>query len=219
MSAERSDEQLALANSVDVMVKNLESDSHSAGIQDKYHNKEKNPSEDVMPDGKTAENCLGNSEPVDSISLLVAREEATQQGDAQVKHQQKVSILFELLSACVVDTSKRSSKASRKRQGYDARQRVALRLLATWLDVKWTQMVRIAWLLFQCACLSHILFSNKSFLFSSMCIFNFSKNNEGNFHLQVHISWHGDHHLSLHSCNILISPLSSSTFQNECSLL
>lgn len=54
----------------------------------------------------------------------------------------KVAVLYELLSAAVADTPAEDGEdVSRTRRGYDARQRVALRLLATWLDVKWSKMV------------------------------------------------------------------------------
>ncbi|KAI5059282.1 hypothetical protein GOP47_0025601 [Adiantum capillus-veneris] len=53
----------------------------------------------------------------------------------------KVAVLFELLSAVVADIpTEDGKKASKTRRGYDARQRVALRLLATWLDVKWNKV-------------------------------------------------------------------------------
>eukprot|EP00250_Pteridium_aquilinum_P032949 c4993_g1_i1 orf=148-2340(+) len=53
----------------------------------------------------------------------------------------KVAVLFELLSAVVADTPVEDGEDQPKtRRGYDARQRVALRLLAAWLDVKWSKM-------------------------------------------------------------------------------
>lgn len=56
--------------------------------------------------------------------------------------QRKVTVLYELLSACLSDLREDDNKeCTRRRKGYDARHRVALRMLATWLDVKWTKMV------------------------------------------------------------------------------
>ncbi|PNX69094.1 putative membrane protein, partial [Trifolium pratense] len=55
--------------------------------------------------------------------------------------QRKVTVLYELISACLSDLRDDDKKCKRRRKGYDARHRVALRLLATWLDVKWTKMV------------------------------------------------------------------------------
>ncbi|KAJ8442594.1 hypothetical protein Cgig2_026536 [Carnegiea gigantea] len=50
----------------------------------------------------------------------------------------KLSVLYDLLTACLVGTTFDGENSSVK--GYDSRHRVALRLLATWLDVKWTEM-------------------------------------------------------------------------------
>ncbi|KAI9081281.1 hypothetical protein K1719_036781 [Acacia pycnantha] len=60
-----------------------------------------------------------------------------------LSYQRKVSVLYELLSACLSDLDENSKKYHRRRKGYDARHRVALRLLATWLDIKWTKVEAI----------------------------------------------------------------------------
>lgn len=137
-SSERSEQQLALAKAVDTMAKSLEATSWSVGIKEKYRENEKGNT-------KATESSSENLELTKSKSLLVAREgelcgERSNAGDDQVKYQRKISVLYQLLSACVADTPQDSRKGSRNRKGYDARHRVALRLLATWLDVKWLQM-------------------------------------------------------------------------------
>lgn len=58
-------------------------------------------------------------------------------------YQRKVTVLYELLSACLADIRDDDKKVARRRKGYDARHRVALRLLATWLDIKWLKMEAI----------------------------------------------------------------------------
>lgn len=65
-----------------------------------------------------------------------------------ISDQRKIIFLYELLSACVADATKEEKKKSRVRSGYDARHRVALRLLATWLDIEWIKMVRYFCILF-----------------------------------------------------------------------
>ncbi|BBN11567.1 hypothetical protein MPTK1_5g13000 [Marchantia polymorpha subsp. ruderalis] len=54
--------------------------------------------------------------------------------------QRKVAVLYELLTACVADTPEEKAGKSVLNAGYDARQRVALRLLALWLDVDWKKV-------------------------------------------------------------------------------
>ncbi|KAL3527176.1 hypothetical protein ACH5RR_011832 [Cinchona calisaya] len=55
----------------------------------------------------------------------------------------KVAVLYGLLSACLTDSPGDKKKDKRRRKGYDARHRVALRLLATWFDVKWIKVEAI----------------------------------------------------------------------------
>ncbi len=53
-----------------------------------------------------------------------------------------MTVLYELLSACVVDNGESDDEKSiQLKKGYDARHRVALRLLATWLNIGWAEMV------------------------------------------------------------------------------
>ncbi|CAN6463848.1 unnamed protein product [Victoria cruziana] len=52
----------------------------------------------------------------------------------------KLVVMHELLTACVADTAGSDKKNSRLKKGYDARHRVALRLLATWFDIRWIKM-------------------------------------------------------------------------------
>eukprot|EP00249_Psilotum_nudum_P016462 c25836_g1_i1 orf=296-2623(-) len=61
----------------------------------------------------------------------------------RVAQQKKVAVLYELMAGSVADIPVEEEGTSRLRRGYDARQRVALRLLATWLDVKWNQVAAL----------------------------------------------------------------------------
>ncbi|KAL6224528.1 hypothetical protein ACLB2K_003383 [Fragaria x ananassa] len=60
-----------------------------------------------------------------------------------LSNERKITVLYEILSACLADKREDDKKSTRRRKGYDARHRVALRLLATWLDIKWIQMEAI----------------------------------------------------------------------------
>ncbi|XWS42129.1 hypothetical protein CRYUN_Cryun17cG0142300 [Craigia yunnanensis] len=62
-----------------------------------------------------------------------------------LSYQRKVTVLYELLSACLAaaDTHEDNKRYNRGRKGYDARHRVAFRLLATWFDVEWIKMEAI----------------------------------------------------------------------------
>jgi hypothetical protein len=54
--------------------------------------------------------------------------------------QRKIAVMHELLMACISDVPKDSGVKAPK-YGYDARQRVALRLLALWLNIEWSKVV------------------------------------------------------------------------------
>jgi hypothetical protein len=131
-SSDRSDQEHALAKGVDVMAMSLRSD-HVEDESTKEGDQGPSTSSGTAesPAGGSPEDLLG----VDKLSL----------DDVPATDHRKMSLLFALLSACVADKpvsqEEEDRKSSRFRKGYDARHRVALRLLATWLDVKWIKMV------------------------------------------------------------------------------
>ncbi|KAG0604976.1 hypothetical protein M758_9G023400 [Ceratodon purpureus] len=56
--------------------------------------------------------------------------------------QRKIAVMHELLMACISDVPNDSGVKAPK-YGYDARQRVALRLLALWLNIEWSKVVNL----------------------------------------------------------------------------
>uniref|UniRef100_A0ACD5TNB9 Uncharacterized protein n=1 Tax=Avena sativa TaxID=4498 RepID=A0ACD5TNB9_AVESA len=119
-AADRSDLEFALAKAVDAMAMGLEND--------------------VAPGDLFKEQVFGggsNDDPAD--------EEGSPGSARCSKDYRKMAVLYMLLSACVADVNMAEDGVGspRIRKGYDARHRVALRLLATWLDVKWIKMEAI----------------------------------------------------------------------------
>lgn len=146
---ERMNKEIALAKSVDAMVQTLKTTpvpfqeakngaEYEAKCRENHHsNVDKNtPSvkseltHDIttsnkdgkmkVMDGKATENC------VEEKSLLSS--------------ERKLTVLYELIAACVAYNIEDEKKCLLGR-GYDARHRVALRLVATWLDITWEKMV------------------------------------------------------------------------------
>lgn len=121
-SSHESDQELALAKGVDVMIMSLASDT--------------------VVDETVKEGDQGAVPPVDLLGV-----DKLSLDDLPANNHRKMTLLFALLSACVADKpvsqEEEDRKSSRFRKGYDARHRVALRLLATWLDVKWIKMEAI----------------------------------------------------------------------------
>nr|CAB3499161.1 unnamed protein product [Digitaria exilis] len=108
--SERSDHELALAKAVDAMAMGLESSSV-----------------------------------VDTVAEALKQPAASCSADytaTSARDYRKMAVLYMLLSACVADVNmaEEGMGSPRVTKGYDARHRVALRLLATWLDVHWNKM-------------------------------------------------------------------------------
>nr|XP_029123090.1 transmembrane and coiled-coil domain-containing protein 4 isoform X3 [Elaeis guineensis] len=157
-SSERFEKELALAKAVDAMVMSLEASLTSAEESKEKDHKHERDSHKRSNSGtlysasfgatrkpfdtSETKNSKGSFREEDSlVQFENVYDDKTMLEDNSVKYQQKVAVLYELLSACVADTPQDNKKTSRVRKGYDARHRVALRLLATWLDVKWIKMV------------------------------------------------------------------------------
>ncbi|XP_077246446.1 transmembrane/coiled-coil protein (DUF726) isoform X2 [Tasmannia lanceolata] len=149
-SSERMDQELALAKGVDAMAMSLEFTTVSPKeSEEKHHDNEPESHQKTSTSEMQSVSEVGvvQSETFQvtnstTQSNLECDEKSVLDG-MQFTYQRKVAVLFELLSACLADApkdDKKSSKSSRLRKGYDARHRVSLRLLATWLDIKWIKM-------------------------------------------------------------------------------
>ncbi|XP_030527206.2 transmembrane and coiled-coil domain-containing protein 4-like isoform X1 [Rhodamnia argentea] len=148
---ERTNKELALAKAVDAMVLSVEtspvyeedtrSDDYEKECREKCSDFQTNGSSEevVKLDGtaRAAGSKMTAEEDVPN-KVLGTSEEFMEEG-RMISRQRKVAVLYELLSACVADSSEDESK-SPGRKGYDARHRVGLRLLATWLGIKWLEM-------------------------------------------------------------------------------
>ncbi|CAM0956501.1 unnamed protein product [Alopecurus aequalis] len=119
-AADRSDLELALAKAVDAMAMGLEND--------------------VAPGDLFKQQVFGSGSSDDP-----ANDEGSPGPGGTSKDYRKMAVLYMLLSACVADVNMAEDGMDSPRitKGYDARHRVALRLLATWLDVKWIKMEAI----------------------------------------------------------------------------
>ncbi|XP_044470373.1 probable lipase MIL1 isoform X3 [Mangifera indica] len=155
-SSQSSDEELALAKAVDVTACSLETNSESSESKKEKHQqyevecREKcsaaemqSVSESVnkhMTTQKDSESNMSKGAPISSGSNV---DERPIEGGTNLGYQRKVTVLYELLSACLADAPDDSKKINQRRKGYDARHRVALRLLAAWLNINWIKMEAI----------------------------------------------------------------------------
>ncbi|RZC66542.1 hypothetical protein C5167_010237 [Papaver somniferum] len=154
-SSERSDQELALTKSVDALEMSLETAPASfEAAMENYRKQENDFSKNSSSCEKQPAPEAGNiaSETFQQLcSETSIKEDTSTEFDSNfteepveeitlLSYQRKVAVLYELLSACLASSNETDKRSSHKRKAYDARHRVALRLLATWLDIKWIKV-------------------------------------------------------------------------------
>lgn len=154
-SADMKDAELALSKAVDVMELSMETTSETSMSKKEKHReyenkcREKCSPADMQPNSEVVDVPLQAQELKNCNELSIEQtpygssskfDEKPVEEVAMLNYPRKVTVLYELLSACLTDTPEDNKKSTRKRKGYDARHRVALRLLATWLDIQWKKV-------------------------------------------------------------------------------
>lgn len=147
-SSEMKDQEHALSKSVDIMASSIESSTDLASEKEKHREYEQacrdkfsdavQPQPEVKDDEHINQQdgkCKASNGP-DSKSYAKPFYKLT-----MLAYQRKVVVLHELLSACLAVTPELDKKVKRQRNGYDARHRVALRLLSTWFNIESIKMV------------------------------------------------------------------------------
>lgn len=153
-SSQRADLELALSKAIDVTALSMEKDSESSKskmekhLEYEHECREKLSNAEVQSSSEAADVHLvletdsNMSDDKDAhLGSMTTMDEEPIEEVTMLSYRRKVTVLYLLLSACLADTRNDNKKCSRRRKGYDARHRVALRLLATWLDIKWAKMV------------------------------------------------------------------------------
>ncbi|XP_010317700.1 uncharacterized protein [Solanum lycopersicum] len=150
-SSEAADMELALANGVDAMASSMEKTSDDESKEEKRreykHECEEKLSIADVTSKSDMENMKGENYPEKSqkpssivgahLKSVSGFDEKPVEEVSMLGYTRKVTILYELLSACLAQVPEDGKKTTRRRKGYDARHRMALRLLATWLNVRW----------------------------------------------------------------------------------
>lgn len=157
VSSESRDQELALSKAVDAMAMSLEVSSVSSEAtkekQEEYEhdcrertNPVKAPPVPEVADASSESIQLTDSKMSASREAALsetghAHDERSKLVAMSISYPRKLTILFDFISACLADIPEDDKKQAPLRKGYDARHRVTLRLLATWLDVKWKKVV------------------------------------------------------------------------------
>lgn len=153
-SPERTDKELGLSKTVDAMMLNIESsaiypeDARSYEYEKECREKYANATTNVGSDEVAEHSDNAQSPSADESSHQnttnnsgrMVTNEAVEEAAALSRHR-KLTICYELLSACIANNCAKNDERSPPRKGYDARHRTSLRLLAAWLGLKWIEMV------------------------------------------------------------------------------
>ncbi|KAL9241440.1 hypothetical protein vseg_015554 [Gypsophila vaccaria] len=154
-SSEKKEQEVALAKGIDGMAANMEALVDSEAKKNKQHEYHQERREKCsVPETPETPSTSVEKQMIEVIQEKaantnldedVAREteykfsEEPVEEERKLSYERKLTVLYELVSASLANMSD-ASKKSKQRKGYDARHRVALRLLATWLDVKWVKV-------------------------------------------------------------------------------
>ncbi|XP_058785405.1 uncharacterized protein LOC131660236 isoform X2 [Vicia villosa] len=140
----RLEKEAELTNAVDATESGMKSNADS--LCGGHEQKSRSPRDTELklfaigsePDGETKEGST--LLPIETQSSTALENGKPLEEASIISYQRKVSVLYTLLSACVADTAEVDKKHRKSKQGYDARHRVSLRLLAVWLGVEWNEM-------------------------------------------------------------------------------
>jgi hypothetical protein len=148
------DKEHALSNGVDAMVQSMEPTrvdfndkkekqrEYEQECREKFSTPELEEASDVANKKLLEEDH--HVKPSSSIEQQEIDEKKTFEEVNMLGEHRKIAVLYELLSACLANLPGDDKKKSTpKKEGYDARHRVALRLLAIWLNVKWIKVEAI----------------------------------------------------------------------------
>lgn len=154
-SSNNKDKELALAKGVDSMAAGIEASTMSQTKKDKQRKYEQERKEKCsVQEISETPSTSAETEVIEALQETSAKavcieepghgsdykfNEEPVEEERTLSYERKITVLYELVSASLANMSE-DSKKSKQRKGYDARHRVALRLLATWLDVKWVKV-------------------------------------------------------------------------------
>ncbi|KAL6502665.1 hypothetical protein OROHE_024318 [Orobanche hederae] len=162
MSPESADNEIALSDGVNKLCTSMERSpseydsrkekqrEYENACREKIHTPDKNPDSKSVDKNKPDTydqgiiNVTISNVDQETLNFISQSDGKTMEEATMLSYERKVTVLYELLSACLADIPEENKKPTNNRmKGYDARHRVSLRLLATWFNIKWIKMVRI----------------------------------------------------------------------------
>ncbi|KAL8167908.1 hypothetical protein V2J09_009407 [Rumex salicifolius] len=148
------DQEIALTKSIDAMAASMEMNFSESKLekQREYENERRkkyaipeslasSTEKSIVETLKEERTCAASEKDVSYDSACIIEEEHVEE-EKMLSYEKKLIVLYELISACLANVPE-ECKSSKQRRGYDARHRVALHLLSTWLDIKFVKVEAI----------------------------------------------------------------------------
>ncbi|XP_059293100.1 uncharacterized protein LOC132046479 [Lycium ferocissimum] len=157
-SSEAAEKEHDLASAIDAMASSMERTSDNVSRQEKRREYEHKCREKLSVADTQSTSEVENTTNVENYREKSKKPSSIEQAHLEsvsgfdekpveeastLEYSRKVTVLYQLFSACLAQSPEESKKYTRRRKGYDARHRVALRLLATWFDIKWLKVEAI----------------------------------------------------------------------------
>lgn len=154
--SEAAEKELDLAKAVDAMTSSMEKTLDNVSKQEKREEYEHECREKLSVADMQSRSEVENTTNIENYQEKSKKPSSIEQAHLEsvggvdekpveeasaLEYSRKLTVLYQLFSACLAQTPEESKKYTRRRRGYDARHRVALRLLATWFDIKWIKVV------------------------------------------------------------------------------
>nr|XP_009789382.1 PREDICTED: transmembrane and coiled-coil domain-containing protein 4-like isoform X2 [Nicotiana sylvestris] len=156
--SEPAEKELDLAKAIDAMASSMEKTLDNVSKQEKREEYEHECREKLSVADMQSRSEVENTTNIENYQEKSKKPSSIEQAHLEsvggvdekpveeasaLEYSRKLTVLYQLFSACLAQTPEESKKYTRRRRGYDARHRVALRLLATWFDIKWIKVEAI----------------------------------------------------------------------------
>ncbi|KAM3285760.1 transmembrane and coiled-coil domain-containing protein 4 isoform X1 [Capsicum chacoense] len=157
-SSEAAEKELDLAKAIDAMASSMERASHDVSKKEKQREYEDKCREKLSLADTQSRSEVENTTNIENYQEKSKKSSSIEQAHLEsvsgfdkkpveeastLEYSRKVTVLYQLFSACLTQSPEESKNYTRRRRGYDARHRVALHLLATWFDIKWIKVEAI----------------------------------------------------------------------------
>lgn len=154
--SEAAEKELDLAKAVDAMTSSMEKTLDNVSKQEKREEYEHECREKLSVADMQSRSGVENTTNIENYQEKSKKPSSIEQAHLEsvggvdekpveeastLEYSRKLTVLYQLFSACLAQTPEESKRYTRRRKGYDARHRMPLWLLVTWFHTKWIKVV------------------------------------------------------------------------------